>query len=85
MDTGRLTLRVTIDRIYLANDVYYGCFSRELESEVEKYRALSCQLEFYLFAFEYRFYEFKRNDCLCRSSTNLTANDLELKERDPCV
>ena len=29
---GFLTLRVTIDRIYSGNDVYYGCFGCDLES-----------------------------------------------------
>ena len=35
-----LTLRITINHIYLGKDVYYGCFRCELES--------GCQFEPYL-------------------------------------
>ena len=40
---GLLTLRIAIDRIYLGNDVYHGCFGCETESSCrffQKYRSL---------------------------------------------
>ena len=43
---GLVTLRITTDRTYLRNDVYYGCFLCELESGCRIFTNISFAKDF---------------------------------------